>query len=339
MPFAICRVEALNNKSSGRGSLGAALRHSDNHEHACEISRPELSKYNREYVIDKPTFKIAKEKAEELIEKHNKEIDKHNENNEKKRRHLKKNSNQFFEVLLTYSPQAEKNIDRAEWTKKALEFIKSEYISRGCIPIRCSLHCDEKTTHLSFIGLSWNKSELKTGTRAILGNKKDLSELQDRYALTMSEFGLKRGYSRYKEYQAIKKRAEAQGFSDVKEYARINGIELPKYRAHKDISTWKAEQQEKGIALEREIERMKKELSDLEQVKYELINDHLIPKHYLKIVENCETYESLLKIGQSIDIVVDGEELTITEYLRAVRQKDLQRLNDIDISFNQSLER
>ena len=332
MAFAICRVEALNNKSSGRGSLGAALRHLDHHAHASEISRPELSQYNVEYVKEKPTFKVAKEKAQELIDKHNKVIDKHNEENEKKRRHLKKDSNQFFEVLLTYSPEAEKNIDRAEWTKKALEFIKEEYLKKGCIPIRCSLHCDEKTTHLSFIGLSWNKEEQKTGTRAIFGNKKDLSLLQDRYADKMASFGLNRGYSRYKEYQAIKRQAKAKGYTDVKKYAEENGIELPKYRGHKDISTWKAEQNEKGIALEREIEKMQKELKDLEEIKKELINDHIVPPTYIKLVQKCETYESLLNIGQSIDIVVNGEELTITDYLRAIRHQDLQRLNDIDIS-------
>ena len=330
MAMAICRVAALSNKSRGKGSVGHAVRHLDNHLEAAEISRPELTQYNRDFVIEPPSFKQMIAKARELIKRHNEAVDKDNEENGTRRRHFKEGSNQFFEVLLTYSPEAEETIDRDRWTKKSIEFIKTEFLKKGCIPIRCSLHCDETTTHLSFIGLAWNSELMKAGARYILGDRKALCELQDRYADEMAEFGLQRGFSRYREYESIKKQAKAHGYDDVKQFAEDYGLEIPKYRGHKPIGVYKAELNEQGIALERHIDSLRQTVEDLEVIKAEL--GSFLPDRYIQVVQDCETYEKLLQIGQSIDILVDGRSLTITDYLKELGQRDLQRLRDLDIS-------
>lgn len=332
MAFAICRVATLNGKSRGKGSVGGSVRHLDYHLKAAEISRPELTQFNRSFVLQPPTFKQMKAKAQELVERHNKAVDKYNEEHptEKQRRHFRKDSKQFIEVILTYSPEAEEYIDRDRWVKKSIDFLKDEFLKKGCIPIRCDLHCDETTTHISFIGLAWSPEEQKAGARDVLGDSRALCELQDRYADTVAEFGLQRGYSRYREYDRIRKRAEAHGYSDVKQFAQDYGLEIPKYRGHKPIGEWKAELNEKGMSLERHIRSLRQTVEDLEHIKAEL--GSFIPERYIEVVQNCETYEKLLQIGKKIDILVDGRNLTITDYLQELAHKDLQRIKDLDIS-------
>ena len=328
--FAILRAAKLKAKSSGKGSVGRAIRHLDYHETSADISRPELTQFNKEFMRNPPSIEKVIERANELVVKHNKAVDEWNkEHPDKQRRHFKSNSAQFVEFVFSFSPEMEEKIERDAWVAEQHKFIKKTLLDRGVMPVRCKLDCDEETLHLHFIGLCWDKEKQVTSAYNILGEAKDLSALQDNYADQMAPFGLERGYSRFKELESVKKKARNQG-KTVREYAEENNIELPKRKHHKSHRVWKAEQHALGIALERKVDSLQQTVNDLEILKSELINQDLIPERYIELVQTCEEYEKLLKIGEQIDLVIDGENVSITEYLNSIKTQDLQRIKDLE---------
>lgn len=325
------RVSPLTNKSRGKGSIGGAIRHLDNHKESAEISKPELSHLNRSLTkqdFHKPTFKECKTIALDFKEKHNKAVDEWNKTHLKPKRHLKENTNQFFEAVYSYSPEANGTFNYKEWVKQTVEFADKEYSKKGCKLIRAELHMDEETPHIHIIFAAFDNEKQNCTTRNILGNRADLCLLQDRYADKMKQFNLERGYSRYREYQALLKRAENEGLS-VKEYSEKYDIEIPKKRNHKSIRQWKAEQNAMGMTLE----RRNKELADRYQRLMGLIdemeNGYVIPDRYIDTLNTIETYEGLLNIGKQLNITVGDTETTLTDMLWNCREQDNERLNNL----------
>lgn len=327
--FAILRVGALSSESRGVGSIGGALRHLDRHEHAAEISRPNLSQYNRSFCKETPTYKQSIRVAKVYKQRHNEAIDKWNETHEKQKRHLRNGAKQFFEVVFTFSPEAEKEINRGEWARSVVDFINDEYTGKGCFPLRCCLHCDEATCHIHFVGVLWNKEEQRTGQNAILGNHSDLSKLQDRYAKKMEPFGLARGHSRYNEYEAIKKRATAKGYEatpeGVRDFAKTEGIEIPKKRNHKSIRQWKAELNREGIIIEHELEAKEKQLETIKKLINEEMEDPLFREEYFKVLENSEDLEKFKKKAEEITVKVNGEPSTLADIINSQIEEERQQ--------------
>lgn len=331
--FAIFRHDSLNCQSRGKGSIGQALRHLDNHSKSAEISRPELTHLNQRLIGEDLTYKQVKELANEYREKHNKNIDEWNkEHPERKRRHLKTDANQFIEFVATLSPEMENKIDVDEWIKTNVSFIKNLYEKEyGCKLLRLDVHRDEACVHVQGIALSWNVETQTAAARDVIGNSKRLSELQDRYAQEMEPFGLQRGVSRYKEYQSIKKRALNEGLS-VPEYALKYNIEIPKRRKHKSIPTWKAEEQQKGIELENYIDKLeetvnflKERKESLELLEFEYKSGAIIPEHFIKLQEERDNYLKLLKIGQRYDFPwYNDERITFTNFLIKKLEEEIE---------------
>lgn len=332
MAFAIMRVSALTNKSRGKGSIGGALRHIDKHKECAEISKPELSYKNRSLTAPdfvNLNFKECKKLALELKEKHNKAVDEWNENNpDKQKRHLKENTNQFFEAIFSYSPEADGKFSMKDWVNQTLAFIKEEFIKKGCKPLRCELHFDEETPHIHFIGAAFDKEKQNCTTRNILGDRANLCLMQDKYAEKVKQFGLERGYSRYREYQALLKRAEKECLS-VKEYSEKYNVPIPTKRKHKSIREWKAEQQAIGMMLERKNKELSDNYENLWELKDQLIKDFEIPDKYIEAIEKADTYKSILDIGRQLNITFDGKEMTVTDMLLECREQDLNRLDEL----------
>ncbi len=322
--MAIMRFQTLSTQSRGRGSVGQSLRHLDEHEHSADISRPELSGQNHSFVSRPPTYRQLKEVAQKYADRHNKAVDEWNETHDKpKRRHLKKGAAQFFEGVFSYSPEMEGVIPYQEWAKATIEFIKREFVAKGCKVARLELHRDEKTTHIQFVALAWNEKEQNCSVRSVLGSNKELCELQDRYAEAMKPFELERGFSRYRAYESVRKKAVAAGYGDdvksVARYAKDNDIEIPRYRGHKPIAQWKAEQNEIGIELEHQNDVLAQSVDDLTKIKAEL--SALIPETYCDVVNRAESYAKLLKIGKDIKISVGETEISMTDYLTTLSER------------------
>lgn len=260
----ILRITKLTTRGRGKGSLQRALKHLDKHEKSADITRPELSHLNRSAtaLVEKYSYKKCVALCDELRAEHNKTIDEWNATHDKpKKRHLQQDAAQCFEGLLSFSPEMEGQFDINEWVKVNKQFIKDEFSSKGCKIVRFELHRDESTCHLSFIAVAHDPHTHRSCARDILGGNKELSELQDRYADQMKQFGLSRGVSRYKEYDSVRKKAVAAGYGadlkSVEQYALDNNIELPKRRKHQSIGQYKAELQKQVLELENTVKILK----------------------------------------------------------------------------------
>ncbi len=240
--FCFIRIAPLETKSRGAGSLGQALGHLDKHNESANRSKKELSHLNRVY-IDKPkTYKECKALGEEYRAKHNTAVDEYNaaHPNAKQKRHMRNTATQFFEGVLTYSPDMEGQIDIDRWSELSLEFIKKEYENRGCEILRFDRHCDENSVHIQFVVACFDNEKQNATYRNIAGGRAELSQLQDRYGEAMQGFGLERGFSRYRAQEAVKDAAaKALGIprkeikiEQVKQYCADVGIEYPNRRKH-----------------------------------------------------------------------------------------------------------
>jgi hypothetical protein len=174
MAYAIMRVAQLNNKSRGKGSIGGSIRHLEHHKESAEISKPELTHLNRSLTpkdYPKLDYKICKELASELKARHNKAVDEWNNSHEQQKRHLKENTSQFFEAVFSFSSEANGSFEVSDWCNKTFEFVKEEFIKRGCKVIKAELHCDEEQIHVHALFLSYDSSIDNCTSRNILGNK------------------------------------------------------------------------------------------------------------------------------------------------------------------------
>ena len=293
--FSIFRLAPLATKSTGKGSLGQSLRHIDRHEQSADISRPELSHLNHDFCKDTPTYKECVKIGVEFREKHNKAVDEWNSNHDKpKKRHLKKDTVQFFEGVATFSPDMEKSLSVEEWAKETVRFIKKEYSDRGCEVLRCVIHRDEETAHIHFIFASYDKEKQNCTFRNIAGGREGLSKLQDRYAEQMKHFGLERGYSRYKQYKTIARRAakafgvETATHEQIEQFAKENNLALPRHRGHKSLGVYKAELEQYLNEITKQIEQSKKDLIALEKeknaIQYDI--DHLADRVFEEDYKN-----------------------------------------------------
>ena len=300
------------------------MRHLDKHEKCADISHPELSHLNREYVKEPLTFKKVAKRLDELREEYNKKIDEYNEtkpSDKAPRRHMQKRAAQCFEGVLTFSPEMAGKIDINQWTKANIDFLKEEFTDKGCHLIRLSLHMDEETPHLHFIMAAKGKDG-KYMAKDYLGSRGDLSALQDRYAKAMEQFDLERGHSRYNEYGNIRRRAINAGYGDkdgtitneqVKQFAEDSGITISGRRRHISTAKWKAETAQELEFTEIEIDIATKKLEMLKSLihtsKYSISDD------YLKLIERCSKYEELIQLAKTITIKADGKEITLLKHL------------------------
>lgn len=111
------------------------------------------------------------------------------------KRKIRNDAVRYLKHVYTGSPEEMKKIfsdkKTAEaWVKANEKFISEEYGKENIV--RLTLHLDEKTPHLHAITVPLTKDG-RLSAKEIMGNKKDLSLRQDRYAAAMKGFGLDRG--------------------------------------------------------------------------------------------------------------------------------------------------
>lgn len=104
------------------------------------------------------------------------------------------------------------------WIKKNYVFMMNEFGKENIV--RFVLHRDERTPHIHVITVPLTKDG-RLSAKEIMGNRKDMQALQDRYAEQMKSFGLDRGirntgikHESAKEYYARMEEALTIGYSD-----------------------------------------------------------------------------------------------------------------------------
>lgn len=275
--FCVNREQKLQTHGRGAKTLSQSLRHLDKHKQAADIEHPELSHLNRTLIANEQrSFKYIAKKLDQCRAEYDKMVDEWNEaGNTPKKRHMQSRAAQSFEGVLTFSPEMTDKIDINKWVQANISFLKREFQDKGCSAVRVELHMDEETPHIHFVFVCTGKNGIYMA-KDILGNRGDLSKLQDRYAEAMKPFDLERGYSRYNEYLNIRRRAISAGYGNsdgtitqeqMQEYADDNGITLPKRRRHTTTRQWKAEVEVEVKDLESQKTKLTDEINQLEQSK------------------------------------------------------------------------
>lgn len=108
---------------------------------------------------------------------------------------IRKDAVKFLTLVLTGTHEDMKQLasNPAEfkaWQKANYDFVAKEFGEKNIL--RFTLHMDEKTPHIHAIVVPLT-SDGRLSAKEIMGNKKNLSERQDRYAVQMEPFGLSRG--------------------------------------------------------------------------------------------------------------------------------------------------
>ncbi len=321
----VFRVRMLDSKGSKSGSLAGALYHLDNHKEAADI-RPErehLENVSVKSCLEKfPDYKTAKAKMNELKENHNKAVDDFNAKNpSKKRRKMKDGQSQAFEVVMSFSPGMEQEIDFVKWSQAQIKFLEKEYISKGCIPVRFEVHRDESTMHCHAILLCWDKEKQISSASQTLGNKYDLSRLQTRYADEMKGFGLARGRNYLEEYEAVRRPAfKEAGITKrpkdreeekriVADYCKRHNIAMPRRNYHESFREHKARKQRMLMQLE-QIE------SDIERKTR--INEMLSKEEDIhEIFSTLDEAEDIIKTARESFIHdKDGKQISLYDFLQ-----------------------
>lgn len=264
---AIFRAAKLK-RGRGKSSLGSSWRHQEEHDRVAEILHPENSKknYTQKFFDDTKKLYAYINKA---IKNHNDKVDAERAEKiaqgetKKLPRNLRHDAAIACECVFTFSPEMAGKININEWYKANVQFIKSEFVSKGARPIRIDLHMDETTPHIHFLFIPITKDG-KICASEYLGGAKNLSMMQDRYADAMEQFELTRGYSRYSIYKSVQAEAVKEGyapdFEGVKQYCEDYDIPLPDRRRHTSKTEWLAGMEEEISAMEQKKEQLEHEI-------------------------------------------------------------------------------
>ena len=112
-----------------------------------------------------------------------------------------------------------------KWVQSNIEFMKEEFGEKNIV--RCSLHRDEKTPHIHFVTVPITEDG-RLSAKKVLGDRKEMSARQDRYAQKMSEFGLKRGLKR----TGIKHEDAKQYYARIKKHEETRKRGITKIKAN-----------------------------------------------------------------------------------------------------------
>ena len=328
--YCIGRVHKLTTHGRGAKTLSQSLRHLDKHLQSADISRPELSHLNRSILLSKRDFRYVSKILDQKRDEYNQAIDEYNVSRPEgkpPKRHMQKRASQCFEGVLTFSPDMADSIDIDSWVRANCEFLQKEFQRKGCKAVRIELHMDEETPHIHFIFAVVGEKD-NYMAKDILGGRGDLSKLQDRYAEAMEQFGLKRGHSRYNEYENIRRRAINNGYGNpdgtityeqVKAYADNYGLKVPKLRRHKSTREWKASVEAEVLKKEDQLISAETRLKRTKALIKE--QGELIPEYQMQLVDKCESYERLIALAAKVHINHEGEDMSLLDYLLDLQRK------------------
>ena len=108
---------------------------------------------------------------------------------------IRKDAVKYTTHILTGSPDLMDKIEnnsnlRKEWINANLEFIKKSLEKKTSFGF--NVHRDEKTMHIHAVTVPLTEDG-RLSARELLGNPKEMSQRQDRYADQMKSFGFQRG--------------------------------------------------------------------------------------------------------------------------------------------------
>jgi len=166
------------------GGLGNHIDRVEGMEHTYPHSDPMRKELNQEFANER----FAKLSIPQAVKLRIKE-------GYKKPTAIRKDAVRYLSTVLTGSPEQMQKINNDKtlfdkWIEENMQFAKDEFGEKNIV--RFTLHLDEKTPHIHVVHVPIT-NEGGLSARQYIGNRKMLSQMQDRYAVAMEPFGLERG--------------------------------------------------------------------------------------------------------------------------------------------------
>lgn len=216
-------VYHLEKGSVSSGGIGNHIDRKIGAEHTYRHADPNLKDLNKSFDLNSYCSMPLHQAIEQRIK-----------DGYKSQKAIRKDAVKYTTHILTGSHDKMKEIERSpeklrDWVKENKKFLEQEFGKENIV--RFVLHRDEKTPHLHAVTVNLT-ADGRLSAKEIVGNRKDLQNLQDRYAQAMQSFGLERGikntgikHEDAKNYYARMKQANdiGQG-NEIKAEKNILGI-------------------------------------------------------------------------------------------------------------------
>lgn len=326
---------AVFHPSKGSGSGGGTGHHIDRtpgHEHTYAHTDPARRELNINYPLKGEAHKLSLPEA----------INQRIEQGYKGKKAIRKDAVKFLSLVLTGSHEDMINLSRdqvkfKEWQQANYDFVSKEFGEANIM--RFTLHMDEKTPHLHAVVVPLTEDG-RLSAKEVMGNKKNLSLRQDRYAEAMEPFGLIRGVRESKArhtgegwyLEHIKKSQESQNKVDIPTFGLKDALNPAKYRKSVEASLIALQQQNTELKLDNQrrvnqvrdiqIGQKKSEVSTVQQKEaVQSIAEQLIQAGQAGIILNSSY--ALLEAPKAV------REAANAAFVREVRKLGEERLRPI----------
>ena len=253
---------------------------------------------------------------------------------------IRKDAVKYTTHILTGSPDLMEKIEnnsnlRKEWINANLEFIKKEFGEKNIV--RFSIHRDEKTMHIHAVTVPLT-NDGRLSARELLGNPKEMSQRQDRYADQMKSFGFERGikatgvkHEDAKTYYARIKQAENTiSENDFKPEKNLLGIY--KSESVEEMQNVLKSQKTALKSKDLEIAKLKEQQKKDSEFKIKIIESRKSMEKDLKLVLFSDEYRAKMKefktneIGQKYGYDVKQKFHFVSH---SIQQKDNKEISEM----------
>ena len=274
----------------------------------------ELSYLNKEY-IDNPSGEPYSKRIQNIIKQAKK-------NNTMSK--VRKNAVYAYEVVLTFSREAEGSFDVYQWADKNIEWLKKTFnVGGNNNVISAMLHLDESgAPHIHAIVVPMDERGRLCASR-FTPNPASLIKLQTDYAKEMECFKLERG-----EKRKSSKYTDLQDYF-YKEFDEALAKELPLIRQQETIEEYRKRADEEYKRAN--VERMKAELELNNQREKFLTQISLLHKQLEEEKSNSKKTKEKLKAlyGKMIDYIIENENVSDEKDAMELIKKDLQEYSTL----------
>lgn len=249
------------------------------------------------------------------LENYNERIKARIEEGFNRKRKIRSDAVRLVDGLITSDEKFFKGMDQDEikaFFENSLEFIKTEYGEENIV--YATVHLDEKTPHMHF-GFVPLTEDGRLSAKDVLGNKKSLSILQDKY----NGFVNHHGYELERGERAIDTKRKHKAMNIYKDETNYHKKELDKVQAAYEIELEKWEKA-KNLSIQEE----KKEFETIIVAPgEEIMPDVDIPSGVFKKI-NPEQVGSLRKWGKGAIKLIKNQQKSME-----TKDKEIERLHDL----------
>ena len=332
MSYAVYHVEKGN---VSPGGIGKHIDREPGAEHTYQHADPERIHLNEHITVtphcDKSLHIAISDRIKEGYNAKNKAGE---------LKEIRKDAVKYTTHILTGSPDLMEKIEnnsnlRKEWINANLEFIKKEFGEKNIV--RFSIHRDEKTMHIHAVTVPLT-NDGRLSARELLGNPKEMSQRQDRYADQMKSFGFERGikatgvkHEDAKTYYARIKQAENTiSENDFKPEKNLLGIY--KSESVEEMQNVLKSQKTALKSKDLEIAKLKEQQKKDSEFKIKIIESRKSMEKDLKLVLFSDEYRAKMKefktneIGQKYGYDVKQKFHFVSH---SIQQKDNKEISEM----------